>query len=566
MLKILMSTCLVFFITVAALPVNAQQANSFSYVESNEIIANPERGLQKYSITNSFYYTMSNYSNIDVNSIRGWRESADKVTVIYRYFLLENFMSADINQTYLANIQMDFDRIREAGLKCLVRFSYTNRQGTTPQQPSKAQILRHINQLGPILAQNQDVIVAHQAGFIGTWGEWYYTNSAEFGTDGAISPLQWANRKDVVDAMLAVTPAAIPIQVRYPQIKQIMYGSTPLNEETAYSGTPSARVGFFNDAFLNVWGDMGTYRISGQNTSPVGSADFNFIANESKYLPMSGETNGLNPPRTNGGNALIELDLTNWSIINRDYHSSVINGWISSGHFPEMLRKLGYRFVLRSAGFTQDGPVIRAGIVLDNVGYTRAFVHRNVFLVFKHTGSGAEHRVEIDTDVRRWESNVELSAQVGIEQLTPGSYDVFLHVPDSRLSNRAEYAIRFANTGVWQPDTGMNKLGEVTITDSGLSTPKESGRLGPDGIRLHQNYANPFNPSTMIRFELDQSGPVCLKIYDSSGRYIQTLRSGVLPAGQHQITWDASQLSSGSYLVMLDASGASQSIMTTLLK
>lgn len=244
MFKSLFSTCIALLLAVIAIPASAQPANTFTYTESDSIFANPERGLQKYSITNSTYYITPGYSNIDVATIRGWREGADKVSVIYRYFLLGDYMTSDISATYLANIQLDFDRIREAGLKCLVRFSYTNRQGTVPQQPTKAQILKHIEQLAPVLQQNRDVIVAHQAGFIGTWGEWYYTNSAEFGTDGSISALQWANRKEVVDAMLTATPAEIPIQVRYPQIKQVMYGSTPLNDLTAYADTPSARVGF----------------------------------------------------------------------------------------------------------------------------------------------------------------------------------------------------------------------------------------------------------------------------------------------------------------------------------
>ncbi len=566
MKPLLAQLAVLLMLQMSASALNAQSANSFLYVESDEIIANPERGLQKYSITNATYYNTPNFSNLSEATLRGWRDGADKVSVIYRYFLMNAYLNSDISQTYLDNIQIDFDRIRNAGLKILIRFSYTNSQGTTPQQPTKAQILKHIEQLAPILERNRDVIVANQAGFVGTWGEWYYTNSAEFGTDGSINAQQWANRKEIIDAMLAATPVEIPIQVRYPQIKQVMYGMSQLTEQTAYSGSPNARLGFFNDAFLNVWGDMGTYRISGQFTSPVGSADFNYMANESKYLPMSGETNGLNAPRTNGSNALVEMNAVNWSIVNRDYHLSVINGWISSGHFPEMLKKLGYRFVLRSANFTQEGPDVKVRILLDNVGFARAFVHRNAYLVFRHTTSGAEKRVQIQTDIRRWESNVELLAVIAASELTLGVHDVFLHVPDTRLENRVEYAIRFANTDVWNAQTGMNKLGVVALTDNGLSIQKETGSLSPDGIRLHQNYANPFNPSTTIRFEIDQSGPVRLTVYDSSGRYVQTLQNAMFTSGEHMVSWDASNLSSGNYVVMLEASGMSQSIMTTLIK
>jgi hypothetical protein len=56
--------------------------------------------------------------------------------------------------------------------------------------------------------------------------------------------------------MLAHTPVEIPIQVRYVGIKQTMFGTTPLNSSTAYQNTPNARIGFYNDAFLNDYGDQ----------------------------------------------------------------------------------------------------------------------------------------------------------------------------------------------------------------------------------------------------------------------------------------------------------------------
>ena len=224
--------------------------NTVNYTASNAIFANPERGFQKYSITNANYATTPNYSNISISELNNWYNGTDKVSVIFRYFLLEDFLTTNINATYLSNMQLDFDRIKAAGLKCIVRFSYSNAEGTAPQQASKAQILSHISQLEPLLYQNKDIIVTHQAGFIGTWGEWYYTNSSEFGTEDSITPTQWLNRKEVVDAMLNATPVEIPIQLRYPLLKKTMYGNTPLTPATAYQNTALARIGFFNDPII----------------------------------------------------------------------------------------------------------------------------------------------------------------------------------------------------------------------------------------------------------------------------------------------------------------------------
>lgn len=232
-------------------------------------------------------------------------------------------------------------------------------------------MLKHIDQIASILENNKDIIFSHQAGFLGTWGEWYYTNSSEFGTDGTINAAQWANRKEIVNAMLNATPVEIPLQVRYPLIKKTMYGNTQLTPATAYQNTPFARIGFYNDAFLNNWGDMGTYTVNSQNQNPVGTPDYNYLMNETKYTPMPGETNGLNPPRTDGNNAVLELNLTNWTTLNRDYYIQNFTNWIASGHYNDILQKLGYRFILESSTFSKNDNQLNINIKIRNVGYAR---------------------------------------------------------------------------------------------------------------------------------------------------------------------------------------------------
>lgn len=141
--------------------------------------------------------------------------------------------------------------------------------------------------------------------------------------------------------MLTATPIDIPIQLRYPAAKKTMYGSTALTAANAYQNTAHARIGFFNDAFLNNWGDMGTYSVGSETENPVGTDDYTYLTNETKYTPMMGETNGINAPRTSGAKALLELDLTNWSTLNRDYFTQNFTNWISSGHYEDILRFLG---------------------------------------------------------------------------------------------------------------------------------------------------------------------------------------------------------------------------------
>ncbi len=437
--------------------------NTVNYIESTDIIANQERGFQKYSITDANYYSQTNYTNIDDNYYISLRTGNEKITVLFRYFLLANYLNSNISQTYLNNIQLDFDKIRSAGIKCIVRFSYSNIESPTAiQQPTKSQILTHINQLAPILETNKDIIVSHQAGFIGTYGEWYYTNSSEFGTNGNINMVQWQNRKDVVDAMLNATPLSIPLQVRYVGIKKTMYGTIPLDNATAYQNTPQARIGFYNDAFLNDYGDQGTYEVTGQYTNPVGTPDYIFLSNETKYLPMSGETNGLNPPRTDGTNAVIELNATNWSMINRDYFEQVITNWTNSGHLNTILKNIGYRMVLQNSTFNLEGNNLNYSINIENKGYANPYLFRNVYLVLRNETTSINQPFLLNTDFRTWQTTVNLSGNLDLSNLQNGNYTSYLYLPDvsPSISNRPEYSIAFANTNVWSGITGFNSLNQ----------------------------------------------------------------------------------------------------------
>ncbi|MCU0454134.1 MAG: T9SS type A sorting domain-containing protein, partial [Bacteroidetes bacterium] len=88
----------------------------------------------------------------------------------------------------------------------------------------------------------------------------------------------------------------------------------------------------------------------------------------------------------------------------------------------------------------------------------------------------------------------------------------------------------------------------------------------PRSLALEQNFPNPFNPSTVIRFALPGTEMVKLKVYDLLGREVASLVNDVLPAGQHQVTFDARGLSSGTYLYLIEAGSLRQVKRMTLIK
>jgi len=78
-----------------------------------------------------------------------------------------------------------------------------------------------------------------------------------------------------------------------------------------------------------------------------------------------------------------------------------------------------------------------------------------------------------------------------------------------------------------------------------------------NGFMLYQNYPNPFNPTTKISWQSPVGSWQTLKIYDVLGNEIATLVNEYKPAGNYQISFDASELVSGIYFYMLTANGFS---------
>ncbi len=97
---------------------------------------------------------------------------------------------------------------------------------------------------------------------------------------------------------------------------------------------------------------------------------------------------------------------------------------------------------------------------------------------------------------------------------------------------------------------------------------KEDNKSIPNDFNLYQNYPNPFNPSTVISYQLSVTSNIQLKVCDILGREITTLIDKEIPAGKHEIEFDASKfnLSSGIYFYQLRANGFVSTKKLVLLK
>ena len=90
--------------------------------------------------------------------------------------------------------------------------------------------------------------------------------------------------------------------------------------------------------------------------------------------------------------------------------------------------------------------------------------------------------------------------------------------------------------------------------------------LLPAKTALNTSYPNPFNPSTTINYELSSESLVNISVYDALGRLVTELVNDYLNAGAYQITWDASNVSSGNYIIVMATGVFMHSQKLTLIK
>ena len=116
---------------------------------------------------------------------------------------------------------------------------------------------------------------------------------------------------------------------------------------------------------------------------------------------------------------------------------------------------------------------------------------------------------------------------------------------------------------------GTSGSGVFLAPNLSISTSVEDEIIGseiPTNFALEQNYPNPFNPQTTIPFDLRETTHVTVAVYDVLGREMSMLVDGQLQAGQHQVTWDAGDVPSGTYLIRMQAGGQIFTRTMVLLK
>ncbi|NOS86103.1 MAG: T9SS type A sorting domain-containing protein [Ignavibacteria bacterium] len=155
------------------------------------------------------------------------------------------------------------------------------------------------------------------------------------------------------------------------------------------------------------------------------------------------------------------------------------------------------------------------------------------------------------------------------------------------IERRSEFDIKWMKTGFVQGSGTTNEEKNYSFDDNGLNTSKYNYRLKqinyngsfeyynlnndvvvgkPVNCDVSQNYPNPSNPSSQIKFQISADANVTLKLYDIQGREIKTLIDDFLVAGYYSANFDGTNTASGIYFYRLNAAGYSKTLKLILVK
>lgn len=235
-----------------------------------EGLYNPERGL-RLEIAVDIANKKDVWNPKQFPDITGHLESesaiyaSDSISLVQSYFYLTGFAGKSLSEEAFSTMDTYFNKLRELDKKAVLRFAYeTAFMGRAETGPTLDDVLRHMEQLKPFLAQNADVIQVVQAGFIGAWGEWHSSYHGLEKSD--------ASKRTILEKILWMTPENRMVQVRVPEYKNLIDKNSQQYNRTS-----------FHDDFIIIkphkW-DGGMHE---------GSPHFNQIVRESPYLIIDGE-------------------------------------------------------------------------------------------------------------------------------------------------------------------------------------------------------------------------------------------------------------------------------------
>ena len=470
----------------------------YDYTESADAIQNPYIGwytIRGYLLAEDATFslpaasTATNSSNA-INSTSSDQTASDssdlKETSAPGLSLIEinlkNYANCDLTDTALTEIDSILSAWAQTGSQLILRFLYDwDGQNLQSEPKELAQILTHMEQVGPIVNEYASSVYLLQGIFVGNWGE--MNNTAHMGN---------GEMETLIQKLAEVTDPSIFLSVRTPaQWRTIVgeggrglfdrgqfnrgqtYTSDPVASRSADEALLVSRLGLYNDGMLGSANDTGTYgdKVAADADTNYSNAwtredELTFQNDLCRSVPNGGEVI-IDNPYNDFDNAIKDLAQMHVSYLNSAYDSAVLDKWkatIVTGNsdiwngmsgYDYIERHLGYRYVLNngsndssnnsslsnsssssnssnSAGssnssssllkfhplFDETGTLT---VAVKNVGFSNCYrpLEVMVSIVSDRTGECVAS-VAADTDPRNWNSGetTEFEVPIDVRSLT----------------------------------------------------------------------------------------------------------------------------------------------------
>lgn len=370
---------------------------SLSFIEYAGEVTNPERG-------------MMSYNRFDLTSAGPYSEKSipqdyTGESLAFLLFYLPYYIDKYLDANALNLIQAELNRVRAAKKKAVIRFAYSDTYNkSNPQEATPSQILAHIDQLASTISDNADIVYLVQAGWLGTYGEWYYKtnnhdNSVPAYTDyykytvsgSTVSDLN-NNHKNLLDRMLLKVPSPIQIGLRTAFYKRYYLSPSNINawtEISSWDAGANNRLALFNDGFRGSSSDVGTFKNETDWTMWYSQGNWLAIGGELSYKSEA-EFALVSDDLKDCDNSIAELKRQHWSYLHYSTSNRFMKIWYDAGRFDDIKKALGYRLVLNSVNLSfsnlNSGTSVNYSISIQNKGCAPVIYSRPFKLVLLHNG------------------------------------------------------------------------------------------------------------------------------------------------------------------------------------
>ncbi len=493
-LLFILTLFIICFILQSSLSITEKEASfqyidSIDYSESLDTLTNPERGFY-----NPVGYNLKQEGNQAINPKGNLIHLRIGIATFSRKH--NNQEDIEITEDALNAIKKTFENIRNNNSSVIIRFSYDNFYGQPNKEPAIEMILKHLEQLGKILIEYEDVISTIEMGFLGLWGELHGSTISNY-----------ENISLITTKLLNETNQKIKISLRtpghYAAWKKIDRGA--LNLDISTKGTMDYQVGIYNDGYLGSESDLGTF--SNRNIEVA------WLSNHAKHTFYGGEISAnyaSGTPLNTIEYLSTEAFQTHTTYLNISWNNLVIDSFKNVPYMGEnpfyknetaykyIENHLGYRFVLKSSYLTtkiKKTDPLKLKLRIENVGFSNLIKEKLVSIVLENENEIYE--IQTSLNATDWESTKTTEENFSItlpNEIKEGEYKVYIRLSEyANLKNDHNYhCIKFANKEIYNNNLGANYVGTINIIEekeepTSTATPTPTSTATPTPTATNSN-------------------------------------------------------------------------------